>query len=153
MANAVALTGKDTKVTLGANKVLGIGNWELSGITTDQIDVSEFDNNWKFFEFGMKDGGAISFAGVYDKADSTGQEELQEMQVNNTDLTSLRLYLNSVSYFTPCATIGYLTPALTSAQDTIVSHVNVTGVTITDDMSDVIRISFECKVSGAMVLI
>jgi hypothetical protein len=54
-------SGKDCKVTLGANTVVGMGTWAISGITADQMDASAFNDNWKTFEFGMKDGGTVTF--------------------------------------------------------------------------------------------
>lgn len=153
MANAVPLHGKDTKVSLGANKILGMGNWSLSGIVTDQVDTSEFDNNWKTFKFGMKDGGTVSFSGIYDPDDTTGQEELLESQLENIEIADLRLYVDNTSYYEPCQTTGYFTPNLSTGEDTILSYVNITSVTIDDDMNDVLRISFEGKVSGVMVLV
>jgi hypothetical protein len=80
-------SGKDCKVTLGSNTVVGMGTWSISGITADQMDASAFGDNWKSFEFGMKDGGTITFSGIADPADTTGQEALQLANLNNTDLS------------------------------------------------------------------
>jgi len=146
-------SGKDCAVKLTANAVVGMGTWSLSGITADQIDTSAMGDNWKTFEFGMKDGGTINFSGIYDAADTTGREALELANVNNTDLTTLRLYIDDTSYCEPCQTTGYYSPTNTSGQDTIVSHVNVTSFSINADMADVVKIDFTAKVSGNMVLV
>ncbi len=59
-------SGKDCAVKLGTNLIIGIGTWEINGITADQMDASAMGDNWKKFEFGMKDGGTITFSGLAD---------------------------------------------------------------------------------------
>ena len=66
--------GKNCKVTLGANKVLGMGTVALSGVDTDLLDKTEFGDDWKQWEVGLKDGGEFTFNGMYDSADATGQD-------------------------------------------------------------------------------
>lgn len=146
-------SGKDCAVKLGTATVVGMGQWALSGITADQIETSAMGDNWKTYEFGMKDGGTIEFSGIADPDDTTGQEALEAANLNNTDLTTLRLYIDDTSYYTPNATTGYFTPSLTTGQDTVLSLVNVTSYSLTADKADVLKISFTCKVSGNMVLI
>jgi hypothetical protein len=146
-------SGKDCKVTLGANTVVGMGTWSLDSVTTDQMDASAFNDNWKSFEFGMKDGGTISFGGLYDAADTTGREALQLARLNNTDLTTLRLYIDDTSYYEPCQTTGYFSPTNTTGNDTVVSHVNVLTCPMNADKADLVKIDFTCKVSGVMVLV
>ena len=146
-------SGKDCKVKLGTNTVVGIGDWSITGITADQMDSSAMGDNWKTFEFGMKDGGTISFSGIADPADTTGQETLQLANLANTDLTTLRLYIDDTSYYVQCQTTGYFSPTNTTGIDTVLSHVNVTSYDITADKADLVKVSFTAKVSGCMVLV
>jgi hypothetical protein len=143
-------SGKDCRVTLGANTVVGMGTWSISGITADQMDSSAFNDNWKSFEFGMKDGGTIEFSGLGDPDDVTGQEALEVANVNNSDLTTLRLYIDDTSYYVPNQTTGYFSPTNTTGMDTVKSHVNVTSYSVNADKADLLKISFTCKVSGNM---
>ena len=146
-------SGKDCKVTKGASTIVGMGTWAITGITADQIDTSAMGDNWKTFEFGMKDGGTITFSGLYDAADTTGREALELANIANTDITDLYLYIDDTSYFAPCQTTGYHSPTNTTGNDTIVSWVNITDYSITADKADVVKIDFTAKVSGMMVLI
>lgn len=146
--------GHKGKVALGASVIVGMGTWSLSGVTADQMDSSDFGDNWKYFEFGMKDGGQISFDGLLDPSDTTGQQALQKANLDNTDLTSLRLYVDLTSYYEPCQTTGYFAPgSLSTGQDTLLSYVNVTAYDIGLDKSGLGTISFTAKVSGVMVLV
>jgi hypothetical protein len=146
-------SGKDCKVTLGSNTVVGMGTWSISGITADQMDASAFGDNWKSFEFGMKDGGTITFSGIADPADTTGQEALQLANLNNTDLTNLYLYIDDTSRYGPNQTSGYFSPSSTSGNDTPVSYVNITSYNISADKADLVKIDFTAKISGLMVLV
>ena len=146
-------SGKDCAVKLGTSTVVGMGDWSITGITADQMDSSAMGDNWKTFEFGMKDGGTISFSGIADPADTTGQETLQLANLANTDFTTLRLYIDDTSYYVPCQTTGYFSPTNTTGIDTVLSHVNVTSYDITADKADLVKVSFTAKVSGCMVLV
>lgn len=146
--------GHKGKVALGASTIVGMGTWTLSGITADQMESSDFGDNWKQYEFGMKDGGQIAFDGLLDPSDTTGQQALQAANLDNTDLTSLRLYVDSTSYYEPCQTTGYFAPgSLSTGQDTILSNVNIISYDIGLDKSGLGTISFTAKVSGVMVLV
>ena len=145
--------GKDCKVTLGANTIVGVGTWSVTGITADRLETSAFGDNWKKYEFGMKDGGTISFNGLYDPADTTGQEELMQANIENTDITTLRLYVDNTSYLEPCQTTGYFSPSTTTGNDTELSNVNITSYEINSDKSGMMNVSFSAQVSGVMVLV
>ena len=146
-------SGKDCKVTIGTDTVVGMGTWSISGVTADQMDTSAFNDNWKTFEFGMKDGGTIEFSGLGDPADVTGQEVLELANLNNTDMTTLRLYVDDTSYYEPCQTTGYYSPTSDSGNDTILSWVNIVSYSINADKAGMLQKSFSAKVSGNMVLV
>jgi len=146
-------SGRYCAVKIGTATVLGMGSWSLGGVTADQLDASEFGMEWKRFEFGLMDGGQISFNGLFDPADVTGQEAIREANIENTDMTTLRLYVDNTSYYEPCQTTGYLSPTTTSGASTELSHVNIVSFDISADKSGLMQGSFSAKVTGAMVLI
>ena len=49
--------GKNCKVALGATKIRGMGTVALSGVDTDLLDKTQFGDDWKQWEMGLKDGG------------------------------------------------------------------------------------------------
>jgi hypothetical protein len=149
----MAIVGKDGKVTLGTNTVVGMGTWSLDGINVEEFDASSFGDTWKSYEYGMKDGGTISFNGHYVPTDTTGQQALQQANLYNSSITNLRLYINNTSYYEPCQTTGYFSPTLTTAAPTVLSNIKVTTFSVGMDKSGLGTINFTAKVSGLMVLI
>ena len=144
--------GKNGKVALGTATVLSMTNWSIDGISTEEFDASAMGDEWKKFEYGMKDGGTISFSGHYDPVDTTGQQALQQANLYNSALTNLRLYIDNTSYFEPCQTTGYFSPTLTTGAPTQLSSVKITSLSIKTDKSGLESIDFTGKVSGVMVL-
>lgn len=145
--------GKDCAVKLGTNSVVGMGTWTLDGIVVDEHDASSFEDTWKQYEYGMKDGGTLSFNGHYDPADTTGQQALQQANLYNSSLTTIRFYVDSTSYYEPCQSTGYFSPTLTTGAPTQVSNVRITAYNVSADKSGLMQISFTAKVSGVMVLV
>ena len=132
--------GRYAKVTMGTDTVVGMGNWAMPGITTEQIETTSFGSIYKTFEAGFQDGGEITFAGNYDPADTIGQTALRTANENATHVTNLRLYIDSTSYFAPDQST---TPA---------SYVLITNYNVTFDKADVGKTSFTAKISGKMSL-
>lgn len=125
-------TGKNQKVTLGTNTVVGMGSWELSGITVDQLDATAFGDVAKEFVTGLLDYGNISFSGLYDPADTTGQTVLITALSNNTKVTNIRLYVDATSYWMPDITTDaaagmYVTNCSIKADKGALSTINFTG--------------------------
>lgn len=151
---ATVKVGRDCKVTLGATTILGMGTWSMDGVAADQLESSEFGIKWKTFEFGMNDGGTISFSGLFDPADVTGQNTLRAANLTKADITNIRLYVDNTSYYEPCQTTGYFAPgALSTGYDSIRSRVNVTSYNVKSDKSGLMTTDFSCKISGLMVLV
>jgi hypothetical protein len=98
------LAGNNAKVTLGTNTVLGMGNWKLEGIQVDMLESTAFGDTAKQYVTGLLDYGTVSFGGLYDVADSTGQTILFSAMLNNSKIGNIRLYVNSASYWTPNVT-------------------------------------------------
>ncbi len=146
--------GRDCKVTLGSNKIVGLGMWSMDGISADTIESTEFGEYWKKFEFGLNDGGNVTFSGNYDPADVTGQMALQAANLNKSDITNMRLYVDQTSYYEPCQTTGYFAPgAFSTGYETMKSWLNVTSYNVKADKSGLVTSDFTCKVSGVMVLV
>lgn len=151
-----AIQGRNQKVTLGAGTILGIGTWSMDGITVNRYDDTELGDAWMRYEYGQRDGGTITFNGLYRLGDVTGQEALRKALVADppTDITNLRLYVNSTSYYEPCQTTGYWAPgAYSTGFNTILSHCNVESYTIGSDKAGLGTVQFTVKVSGIMVIV
>lgn len=91
--------GNKAKVTLGSDTVVGMGNWKFNGITVDQLESTAFGDTAKQFMTGLMDYGQLSFGGLYDPADTTGQNILMSAQLNNSKIANLRLYVDNTSYW------------------------------------------------------
>lgn len=135
-----AKIGRLCKVTLGANQILGMGTWEMSGVTVDQLEDTEFGDTWKTYLYGLMDGGQITFNGYYDPVDSTGQAALRTYSEAATAVTSLRLYVDNTSYWAPTTTNP-------------LSSVVITAWNVSADKGGLMQASFTAKISGKMELI
>jgi hypothetical protein len=133
--------GSNAKVTLGANTVVGMGNWKLSGITVDMLESTAFGDTAKQFLSGLVDYGTVSFGGLYDPADTTGQNVLVSAMLNNTKVTNIRLYADASSYWTPNIT------SVTAA------GMLVQSVPIGIDKSGLATIEFSGKCTGPWALV
>ena len=143
--------GRNAKVTIGTATISGLGTWNMNGVTSDQIETSAFGTTWKTFVMGMKDGGTVSFEGNFDPTDDTGQTALLAANLNATEITNIRFYYNDTSYFEPCQTTGWWAADDTSGNDTIPSNIQISSYSITADKDDMVKVSFEGKVSGCIV--
>ena len=132
--------GKNCKVTLGAAKVLGMGTVALSGVDTDLLDKTQFGDDWKQWALGLKDGGELTFNGMYDPADSTGQDVLRAANLNDTEVTDIRFYVDASSYWIPQTTNPY-------------SYVLITAWNVEASKDGMVECSFTCKISGGMELL
>lgn len=128
------------KVSLGTSTVVGIGTWTIPGTTADVLEDTEFGDNYKTYQIGLLDSGEVSFNGLYDPADTTGQGALRTANQAGTALTSLRFYIDNTSYWTPTTTNP-------------VSSILITAWEIGLDKSGLGTASFTGKVSGKLELI
>lgn len=133
--------GNYAKVTLGANTVVGMGNWKLSGITADLLESTAFGDIAKQYVTGLIDYGTVSFGGLYDPADTTGQTILLSALLNNSKIGNVRLYVDNTSYWTPNVTS-------VSAAGMLVQSVPI-GI----DKSGLATIEFSGKCTGPWVLV
>jgi len=151
----MSYVGKDGKVTIGSNTVVGMGTWSMPGISVEQLDASSFGDQWKTFLYGMKDGGTLTFNGHLNLQDTTGQQLLLAANAKNSAFTTLRFYVNSVSYWEPCATTDYFAPGpLSTGMGTPgLCSVNIVGITCGMDKSGIGTVSFTAKINGCMALV
>lgn len=145
-----ALIGKDAKVSLGGDQVVGMGTWSIDFGSTDEYDSSEFGDEWEEVMFGLRRGGSITFDGHFYPADTTGQGAVEEAYVNGTDLTDLRLYYNSTSYWRPNRTAGYFSPTLTTGAGTPVSTARITSYNVGMDKAGLGSVAFTARISGSL---
>lgn len=136
---ATPIYGKYGKVTIGTNPIALMGQWSMPGVSADSLESTAFGDEWKQFKMGLKDGGQITFSGLYDPTD-THQTSLRTYNADNTEVTTLRLYINNTSYFVPTTTNP-------------VSYVQITAWEIGMDKAGLGTASFTAKVSGKMELI
>ena len=142
--------GKDWKITIGANKVQGIGSLTFDGISVEELDDTEFGDEWKQSVFGIKDAGTFTFEGNYKADDTNGQDYLRSAQINAQDITDIKFYVDDNSYYTPNSTTaaGGGLPA-----ESPVSYVNVTGVSTNAAIGNLAKVTFTGKISGVLRLI
>lgn len=133
-------TGKNFKVTLGSDTIVGMGTVTIPGVDTELLETTEFGDEWKTFTPGLRDGGEITFNGLYDPDDSSGQTALRTANENATDVTSLRIYIDNTSYWTFNTTGPY-------------SYGNITKWEIGGDKSSLGTATFSLKVSGKLMLV
>jgi len=143
--------GRECKVTIGSNKILGLGTWSISGSAYAELDDTEFGDDSEQILRGLRSGGTVSFAGTYKKDDTQGQDLLKMAYWLQSDLTTLRFYVDDSSYYTPNSTTGAGggLPA-----ETQVSWIQImTEPTITVDKADLAKTEFTGKIIGSMRLI
>jgi hypothetical protein len=134
-------SGRAASVKIGNTLIAGLGTWTMSGISRDTIEDTAFGDEVKKYQFGMLDGGTISFNGNYDPSDPTGQNLLDDACKNASMFANddLKLYIDNTSYF---------------RVDTGGNILITKSRAITMDKNGLGTISFEAKVSGkAMILV
>ena len=133
--------GKNAKVTVGVgdSQISLIGTWSLSGMSSDILEETAFGDTYKKYKTGLLDGGTISFSGLFDPSDTTGQDVIRTANQNQTLITSIKFWYSSVSYYTPAYT------SITG------SGVYVTSWEIGADKSALMTASFQVKLTGGLV--
>lgn len=150
MANE-SKVGTKQKVALGANIVLGLGTWEISGSAYALLDDTEYTDNYDQVLPGLITGGTVKFSGRYKKDDTQGQDLIRQAFYYQSQMTNLRFHVDSVSYYTPNST--------TAAGGGLPAEVPVSYIlineepSITSDKNDLMNIAFTGRVVGAMRLI
>jgi hypothetical protein len=151
----MSYVGNLGNVTIGTDTVVGMGTWSMPGISTDQLDASAFQDTWKTYLYGMKDGGTITFNGHLNMQDTVGQQILVAANAQNSSLSNLMFWMDSISYWEPNQTTDYLGPGIlsTGMGTPGLCSVNIVAMTIGMDKSGLGTISFTAKVNGCMALV
>jgi len=147
MANE-SKVGINQKVSLGSNKILGMGTWEISGGSFALLDDTEYGDDYEQVLAGLITGGTVTASGRFKKDDTQGQDLIRQAFFYQSQITDLRLYVDSVSYYTPNSTTaaGGGLPA-----NVPVSHILINEEpTISSDKGDLMNFSFSGKIVGAM---
>lgn len=143
--------GRECRVTIGANTILGLGTWSITGGNFAELDDTSFGDESLQILRGLRTGGDVAFAGQYKKDDVTGQDMIKTAYWAKSDLTDLRFYVDDTSYFTPNSTTaaGGGLPA-----ETEVSHIKIFAEpNVSVDYAGLVTIEFSGKLIGAMRLI
>ena len=95
-------SGRIASVRLGTYKVAGLGTWNYGGFSREVIEEDSWDLDIKKKHFGVGDAGELTFSGLYDIADTTGQDLLNSACLNSSAFThnDLRFYVDNTSYWT-----------------------------------------------------
>lgn len=136
--------GNKAKCTLGASTIVGMGNWKLDGISVDLLETTSFGDTAKQFITGLLDYGNVTFGGLYDPSDTTGQQVLVSANINNSQVGNIRLYIDSANYWTPNKTVA--SGGLSAA------GMYVQSVAIGIDKSGLGTIDFSGKATGPWCL-
>jgi len=96
------VSGRIAKVEYNGNTVAGLGTWTLGGFTREVIEEDSWDLDIKKKHFSVGDAGTITFSGLYDALDATGQDLINSC-CQNSSLTgvTLRFYVDRTSYWRP----------------------------------------------------
>lgn len=95
-----AINGRLAKVMYGNVKISGLSTWTMSGYETEALDDTEFGDTVMSFVFGgAGNPGTVTFAGLYDPADSNGQEAFATACKNEVYLTNLYFYETATKYW------------------------------------------------------
>lgn len=133
------LMGRYATIKIGTVLVENMGNWTLNLTGTD-IDVSAFGDTWEKKMPGMQ-GWTATLDGNYDPADTDGQAILTAAKLAATKLKTLRLYIDSTSYWN-----------IASDEDT--NHgCYISSITITHDKAGVATVSMSVLGYGKIKLI
>ena len=100
-------SGRIAKVEYNGNTVAGQGTWTLSGFTREVIEEDSWDLDIKKKHFSVGDAGTITFSGLYDALDATGQDLLNSACLNSSafsgglsNASTLNFYVDNTSYWT-----------------------------------------------------
>jgi len=95
-------SGRIASVRIGTYKVAGQGTWSYGGFTRELIEEDSWDLDIKKKHFGVGDAGELTFSGLYDIVDATGQDLLNSACLNSSAFThnDLRFYVDNTSYWT-----------------------------------------------------
>jgi len=146
-----SLVGKNSKVVVGANQVLGIGNWSIGGGSVATLDDTEFGDEHQDLVLGLFTGGTVSFSGLHKIDDVSGIDLLIKGYHLRSAFSDIRFWCASGgSYYRPNSSTaaGGGLPANTPLSKIYITSEPQIGM----DRSGLASISFSGIVVGAMRL-
>lgn len=95
-------SGRIASVKVGTYKVAGQGTWSLSGFSREVIEEDSWDLDIKKKHFGVGDAGEITFSGLFDGDDTTGQDLLNSAGINSSLFSGgdVKFFIDNTSYWT-----------------------------------------------------
>jgi hypothetical protein len=132
------LMGRYASVKIATVLVENLGRWRLT-LSGAEIDVSAFGDSWEKKMPGMQ-GWTANLEGMYDPADTDGQAILIAAKTAATKLKTLRLYIDSTSYWT-----------IASDEDTVYGCY-IRSVDISHDKAGVAQVTMEVLGYGKIKL-
>ena len=91
--------GRDAKIMLDAVTIAELASWSLD-LSNDEIDTTCFGTTWKKSDVGMR-GWSAAITGHYDPSNATGQGVIEAAWADGSLITTLRLYVDTLSYWVP----------------------------------------------------
>jgi hypothetical protein len=95
-------SGRIARVDVNGNKITGQGTWTLSGFTREIIEEDSWDVDIKKKYFSVGNAGTLTFSGLHDPDDATGQDLLDEACNDSStwdEADGFRLYVDNTSYW------------------------------------------------------
>jgi len=93
------LMGRNASVKIETTLIENLGRWTIN-FTGADIDVSKFGTVWERRMPGMV-GWNGTIEGMWDPADTTGQEVLMAAKIGGTKITTIRFYVDDENYWAP----------------------------------------------------
>lgn len=130
-------------VKYNGTKIAGMGTFSLSGFSRETLEDTEFGDDVKTYLFGMGDGGTVSFSGLYDPDDTTGQVAFDALCAAGTSIgtgtSGLAFYIDASSYWSLSGSGATMLPTK--------SH------SVSLDKNGLGQITFEAKISGGQMVL
>lgn len=138
-------SGRIADVKIGTTTIAGMGTWTLGGFTREVIEEDSWDIDIKKKYFSVGDAGTITFSGLYDTPDATGQALINSACINSSvfsgglsSTSTLNFFIDNTSYWTVDTGGNIL---ITKCQS------------ITMEKSSMGTVDFEAVVSGGVMVL
>jgi len=121
--------GRNATVKYGTYTVAELASWALD-LSNDEIDTTAFGSTWKKSDVGMR-GWSLSVEGNYDPSDADGQGAIEAAWAGGSLVNSVKLYVDSSSYWIPDVTTDSNAGGRVTAYAVNQAHDAVAGISFT----------------------
>ena len=121
--------GRNATVKYGTYTIAEMASWSLD-LSNDEIDTTAFGSTWKKSDVGMR-GWSLSISGHYDPTDTTGQNMLEAAWAGGTLVSTIKVYVDSTSYWTPDVTTNSSAGGRVTTYTLDQAHDAVAGISMT----------------------